>query len=54
MQKGKLEFEGVLTANPTNTNVREVIERIQLVSERVLFHWKSYPINLPGSLVDNK
>lgn len=35
-------------------DVREIIERIQLVSERVLFHWRSFPITLPQSIVDNK
>ena len=38
----------------SNANVREVIEKIQSVAEKVLFHWRSFPIHLPPSIVDNK
>lgn len=52
-QKGALELD-IKWDSVESEDVREVIERIQLVSERVLFHWRSFPISLPQSIVDNK
>ncbi|ODM94685.1 hypothetical protein Ocin01_11990 [Orchesella cincta] len=52
-EKGGLELD-IKWETVESEDAREVIERIQLVSERVLFHWRAFPIILPQSIVDNK
>lgn len=48
-----MEFDSSLCDGHSSPETREVIETIRSVSERLLYHWKSYPITLPTSIVDD-